>query len=121
MPVIFIKRPSRHRFIPPLMLCAAALLSGCAAGVGFSIPIFPGVSLGVGMNSGGDVNLGLGTGIGPVGVGVGVNQRGQVSTGAGVGVSTGVGGGGARVGAGVGAGTVIYDPNAAPVNPPPRH
>ena len=90
-------------------LATVALLGGCAAGVGIGIPIFPGVSLGGAVGSGG-VNLGEGTGVGPVGVGVGVNQRGQVSAGAGVGVSTGIGGG-ASVGAGVGTGTVIYDPN----------
>ena len=80
--------------------------------MGIGVPIFPGVSLGVGVGSGG-VNLGVGAGVGPVGVGVGVDQGGRVTGGAGVGVSAPIGGSNARVGAGVGTGKVLHDPGAA--------
>lgn len=91
--------------------CLAALLAGCGsvgAGVGISFPVIPGISIGVGVGSGG-VNAGVSAGRGPVSAGVGVNQRGQVTGGVGVGTSTGVGN--ARVGVGVGTGAVLYDPN----------
>lgn len=94
-------------------LLASAVLAGCGsvgAGVGFSVPIFRGVSIGVGVGSGG-VNAGVSAGSGPVAVGVGVNQNGQVTGGAGVGVGTEVGNSGVRAGVGVGTGTVLYDPN----------
>jgi len=101
-------------------VAAAALLGGCAARVGISVPLIPGVSLGVGVGSGGRAQVGIGTGVGPVGigtgvgpvgVGVGVDQDGRVSAGAGVGVSKEIGNGGARVGVGVGTGTTIHDPD----------
>jgi hypothetical protein len=89
--------------------CLAALLGACSSiGLGVSVPLVPGVSIGVGVGSGG-VNAGVSAGRGPVSVGVGVNQAGQVTGGAGVGASTGVGG--ASVGVGMGAGGVIHDPN----------
>lgn len=110
MPAQAMSRSSRFGLL--MVAPALALLAGCAAGVGVSVPIFPGVSLGVGAGSGGNVHVGVGTGVGPVGVGVGVNQSGRVSAGAGVGASVPVGN--ARVGAGVGTGTVIYDPKAKP-------
>jgi hypothetical protein len=89
------------------LLAMAAALGGCAAGVGISVPLGP-FSVGVGVNSRGDVSAGAGTRVGPVGVGVGVNPGGQVTGHAGVG--TQVGNGRARVGAAVGASTVIHDP-----------
>jgi hypothetical protein len=100
---------SQHRHLGLAALLATTLLSGCAAGI--SIPIFPGVSVGVSAGKGG-LNVGVGAGVGPVGVGVGVNTGGQVSAGAGVGVGTQVGG--AQVGVGVGTSTVIHDPNSEP-------
>lgn len=93
-------------------LAMAATLGGCAAGVGVSVPVGP-FSVGVGVNSRGDVSAGAGTRVGPVGVGVGVNPGGQVTGHAGVGTSTQVGNGRARVGAAVGASTVIHDPQPA--------
>ena len=87
----------------------ATLLVGCGSiGIGISVPLIPGISIGVGAGSGG-VNAGVSAGHGPVSAGVGVSQSGQVTGGAGVGTSTGVGG--ASVGVGVGTGGVIYDPN----------
>ena len=95
----------------PMTLCAAALLAACSSvgvNVGISVPIIPGVSVGVGVGSGG-VSAGASVGKGPVSAGVGVNQSGRVSGSVGVGTSVGVGG--ASVGVGVGSSTVIYDPN----------
>ena len=92
-------------------LCAATLFAACSSvgvNLGISVPIIPGVSVGVGVGSGG-VSAGASVGKGPVSAGVGVNPGGQVSGSVGVGTSVGVGG--ARVGVGVGTGTVIYDPN----------
>jgi len=90
-------------------ICLAVSVGACSSiGLGVSVPLIPGVSIGVGAGSGG-VNAGVSAGRGPVSVGVGVNQSGQVTGGAGVGASTNVGG--ARVGAGVGTSTVIHDPN----------
>ena len=94
-----------------LLIASAALLGGCAS-VGIGVPLVPGVSLGVGVGSGG-VSAGVGTGVGPFGAGLGVNQRGQVTGNVGVGTSTPVGNSGARVGVGVGTGTVLYDPNTS--------
>ncbi len=91
-------------------LFLTALLAGCGsvgAGLGISVPLIPGISIGVGVGSGG-VNAGVSAGHGPVSAGVGVNQTGQVTGGVGVGTSTGVGN--ARVGVGVGTGAVLYDP-----------
>jgi len=89
--------------------CLAVLMGGCSSvGLGVSVPLIPGVSIGVGVGSGG-VNAGVSAGRGPVSAGVGVSQSGQVRGNAGVGVSTGVGG--ASVGAGVGVGGVIHDPD----------
>lgn len=94
---------------PLAAICLLALLSACGSvGLGVSVPVIPGVSIGVGVGSGG-VNAGVSAGSGPVSAGVGVNQRGQVTGGAGVGASTGVGG--ASVGVGVGTGGVLYDPD----------
>ena len=68
---------TRSRARPALMrvaglLACALMLSGCGsvgAGVGFSVPILPGVSVGVGVGSGGP-SVGVTAGSGPVGVGV---------------------------------------------------
>lgn len=95
--------------------CMAGL-AGCGSvggGVGVSVPVLPGVHIGVGVGTGG-VHLGVGASAGPVGVGVGVNQRGQVTGNAGVGASVPVGDGGVRVGGAVGTGTVLYDPDVPP-------
>ena len=97
------------RFVAPI--CAALLLTACGSvggGIGISVPIIPGVAIGIGVGSGG-VSAGASVGKGPVSAGVGVNQSGQVSGSVGVGTSVGVGG--ASVGVGVGTSTVIYDPN----------
>ena len=99
----------RNLFFHAGLLAMLALLGACSSiGVGISVPIIPGVSIGVGVGSGG-VSAGASVGKGPVSAGVGVNQSGQVSGSAGVGTSVGVGG--ASVGVGVGSSTVIYDPN----------
>lgn len=90
-------------------VCLSALLGACSSiGLGVSVPLIPGVSIGVGVGSGG-VNAGVSAGRGPVSAGVGVSQSGQVTGNAGVGASTGVGS--ARVGVGVGTSTVIHDPS----------
>lgn len=97
------------------VVCMAGL-AGCGSvggGVGVSVPVLPGVHIGVGVGTGG-VHLGVGASAGPVGAGVAVNQRGQVTGNAGVGGSVPVGSGGVRVGGAVGTGTVLYDPDAAP-------
>jgi hypothetical protein len=88
-------------------ICLAALLGACSSiGLGISVPLVPGISIGVGVGSGG-VNAGVSAGRGPVSVGV--SQSGQVTGSAGVGASTGIGG--ASVGVGVGTSTVIHDLN----------
>jgi len=47
--------PGQRAVLLPL-LAAAAVLGGCAsAGIGIGVPILPGVSLGVGVGSGGNV------------------------------------------------------------------
>lgn len=95
----------------------SSILTGCGSvGAGISVPILPGVSLGVGVGSGG-VQLGVGAHAGPVGAGVGVNSSGRVTGNVGVGTSVPLGESGARAGVGVGTGTVLYDP-ARPSNPP---
>lgn len=89
--------------------CLAALIGGCSSvGIGVSVPLIPGVAIGVGVGSGG-VNAGVSAGRGPVSAGVGVNQAGRVTGSAGVGASTGVGG--ASVGVSGATGVVIHDPN----------
>ena len=115
-------------------LAACLTLIGCQGGrIGLGVPVVPGVSVGVGVGTGG-VSVGAGVGSGPVGVGVSVHESGRVSAGGGVGVSAGPVGVGTRVdqdgrvsaGAGVGVSaatsdgaranavtsqsTVIYDP-----------
>lgn len=118
---------TRFKARPALMRAAgffacALLLNGCGsvgAGVGFSVPILPGVSIGVGLGSGGP-SVGVTAGSGPVGVGVGVNQRGQVTGGVGVGVGTEIGNSGVNAGVGVGAGRVLYDPDAPEPREPRR-
>lgn len=115
-------------------LVAGVTLAGCQGGrVGLGVPVVPGVSVGVGVGTGG-VSVGAGVGTGPVGVGVSVHESGRVSAGGGVGVSAGpvgigtrvdqdgrvsAGAGvgvsaaspdGARASAGTGQSTVIYDP-----------
>lgn len=110
----------------PLLSRGAALaftmvLGGCAAGGGIhlGVPVFHGVSIGIGVGSGG-LSGGLSVGSGPVGAGVSVGSHGQVSAGAGIGVGVGAGPMGAGIGTGVG--TVLYDPaqrHARPAAAPP--
>ena len=88
-----------------ILLGASAMLAGCAVGIGFGVPLVPGLSLNVGIGPGGP-SLGLATGWGPLGAGVGVNPRGQVVGSAGVGVGAG------PVGVGVGRSVVLHDPQA---------
>ncbi len=88
-----------------LLLGASAALAGCAVGVGFGIPLLPGLSLNVGVGSGGP-SLGLSTGWGPLGAGVSVNPSGQFIGSAGVGVGAG------PVGVGVGGSVMLHDPQA---------
>ncbi|MEJ1126098.1 hypothetical protein V9L20_00870 [Variovorax sp. CCNWLW225] len=85
------------------VLGASAVLAGCAVGVGFGIPLAPGVSLSVGVGPGGP-SLGLSTGWGPLGAGISVNPRGQLVGSAGVGMGAG------PVGVGVGRSVVLHDP-----------
>jgi len=85
------------------VLGASAVLAGCAVGVGFGIPLAPGVSLSVGVGPGGP-SLGLSTGWGPLGAGISVNPRGQLVGSAGIGVGAG------PVGVGVGRSVVLHDP-----------
>lgn len=89
-----------------IVMGASAVLAGCAVGVGFGIPLAPGVSLNVGVGSGGP-SLGLSTGWGPLGAGISVNPRGQLVGSAGVGVGAG------PVGVGVGRSVVLHDPQAS--------
>lgn len=91
-------------------------LAGCSSvggTVGVSVPVVPGVHIGVGVGTGG-MHLGVGASAGSVGAGVAVNQRGQVTGNAGVGGSVPVGNSGVRVGGAVGTGTVLHDPDAPP-------
>ena len=88
--------------IRPVVLCSLLLpaLAGCSSvgvGAGISVPVLPGVSIGVGVGSGG-VQLGVGAHAGPVGAGVGVNQDGRVT-------------------GNVGVGAVLYDPSRPPPSP----
>jgi hypothetical protein len=102
----------RPFWIHALLGCAlSSCLSGCGhlnagAGIGMNVPIFPGVSVGVNVGTGG-VDAGVNAQSGPVGVGVGVNGTGQVTGRAGVGASTP---GPVSVGGGVGVGGVLYEP-----------
>ena len=82
---------------------ASAALAGCAVGVGFGVPLVPGLSLNVGVGPGGP-SLGLSTGWGPLGAGVNVNPRGQWVGSAGIGVGAG------PVGVGAGRSVVLHDP-----------
>lgn len=89
-------------------LAAAVLaLTGCAVGVGigFGIPLVPGLALNVGVGTGGP-SIGLSTGWGPFGAGVGVDAGGRVVGSAGLGASAG------PVGVGVGRSVVLHDPQA---------
>ena len=109
-------RPTGVRRWALLATFAAAALgaAGCSnvgGGVGIVIPLLPGLSLGVGVGSGGP-SIGLGTGIGPIGAGVSMDTGGRVYGGAGVGV--GVSSGNVGAGVGVGQSVLLHDPNAPP-------
>ncbi|WP_399680666.1 hypothetical protein [Xenophilus sp.] len=112
------RAPALRRAARPLaiggLLAAALCLPGCAVGVGFGVPLVPGLALGVGIGPGGP-SLSLNTGWGPVGAGVGIDGGGRVVGSAGVGVSAG------PVGVGVGQSVVLHDPHQPPVAlvPPP--
>ena len=102
-------RPCLNKIQASLTLAVA--LTGCSnvhtgAGINMSVPIIPGVSVGVNVGSGG-VSAGLNGQSGPVGVGVGVNGSGQVSGRVGVGTVTS---GPVNVGAGASVGGILYDP-----------
>jgi hypothetical protein len=59
-----------------LIIFTAALLGACAnAGIGLSIPIGPFGSVGIGVNSAGQIsgNVGIGTSVGGVGIGGGTS------------------------------------------------
>jgi hypothetical protein len=87
------------------LLAASAAMTGCAVGVGFGIPLVPGLSLNVGVGPGGP-SVGLSTGWGPLGAGVSLNPRGQLVGSAGIGVGAG------PVGVGVGRSVMLHDPQA---------
>ena len=108
------QRPSRPWRFCAVVLAPVAMvlmLGGCAvgAGVGFGIPLAPGLSLGIGLSNAGP-SIGLSTGWGPLGAGVSLDSGGRVVGSAGVGVGAG------PVGVGVGSSTVLYapPPNANP-------
>lgn len=112
--VLFRVQRTRWRAATAGLVVGLAGCSSVGGGVGVSVPVLPGVHIGVGVGTGG-VHVGVGASAGPVGVGVGVNQRGQITGNAGVGASAPVGNGGVRVGGAVGTGTVLYDPDAPPL------
>jgi hypothetical protein len=98
-----------------IVLGASVVLAGCAVGIGFGIPLAPGLSLNVGAGPGGP-SLGLSTGWGPLGAGVSLNPHGQLVGSAGVGVGAG------PVGVGAGRSMMLFDPqaprgNASPITP----